>query len=170
MREKPIWHKIFENQKSYELSAHFRLLSFKYVFCRFSGKIAFQIKPDLTRVIKKWHISSCDIFELYTNDIKIENSNKVWSRIVLFFHIINGGTNFWYFLKQKLYKIVHEQTTLNCWIKILCRPVFLWPISLFLAKLNDLPNNREPVNLFKTWPTFHAALKKRILSINYSKL
>ena len=64
-KKKQICQKIFGNHKSYELSAHFQLLSFEYSFT-ILGELKCQMKSDVTRVIKQiTFMSSCDIFEFY---------------------------------------------------------------------------------------------------------
>ena len=140
MRKKPIWDKIFVNQKSCELSAHFQLISFELILCRFLGILEFQIKSDETRVIKSITMSSWDIFEFYTKYISIKNYNKVWSRIVRSFLIINGGTNFWYFFEQKLY--MSRQLLMLNYAKFTLTSKSVSDKILWLAL------NPEPVNLF----------------------
>ena len=53
-----------------------------------------------------WTKNACHpgiFFSFNTNYIRVKTYSKVWSRIVLSFLIINGGTNFWYIFERKLY-------------------------------------------------------------------
>ena len=145
MQKKPIWRKIFGNQKSYELSAISKYDHLSTCCCQFFEQTCFLNKIWCDQSNQTNKTCHCVIFLSFIpiilgshRTIKFSPGLSSPSSLLTVVRIFDI---FWA-------KIIHEQTTLNVKLKYYCRPAFTLTSKTVSDKILWLALHPEPVNLF----------------------